>query len=1564
MAGLKFDVVVRLDRLVKLKEEIDKTKKRIEELQSTGDSKSANKLVKSLNKLSYEYTSLRDEITKTANKLRSSGKDFEVAEKDVNRVTSSLLKLGGIAFSLNFAKNLASEIVSVRGEIQQLEIAFETMLNSKEKADRMMADIKKLALYTPFTLTEVASNTKQLIAMGIASENAIETMKALGDVAAGVSVPISRIAVNYGQVAALGKLQAREIRDFAMAGIPIVDELSKMLGKSSAEISEMVEAGKIGFPEVEQAFKNMSGEGGRFYNLMEKQNSSVTGQISKLQDELQMMFNTIGQESESIIYGAIETASDLIANYEKIGKILVEMVVAYGSYKAAVIALSTIEKLRYQATLIQMAGMTKMQIVMDVLRKKTEALNIAMAKNPYALIAASVVALGYGLYKLSTYQSEYELAQKRLSDATDEVTNSLVGEMRKLDNYERKLKETERGTDEYKKLKGEIIKQYGKYYAGLDEEIEKVGSLSIAYESLSSSIRKSIAERKFESFFQAEQENLDNVIGDNLNKAYDSLIKKFGKEKGGDLYKQLFDYAIRDIEMPNDVWKDLTKTTVGGLFGISTENVTGLVLEINNAKKASDHAINKFKELYEISESAENQNIEGGVLEKRFVNVQKEVGNTINKIAELKQEIADLRSGKTQVEVGVSLSDTIDEKVKELNDAEKKLSTLTGIDKKEVKKNQSKTAKRQLNDQERINEEIRKMTERNISDRIALMDEGTQKELTQIKDKYNKAIAEIKKRESEWKKAQGGSLTFEQDVIIHTATVNADSERTKSEHAIIKSLVEKYKDYADQRLDIEKKFNKDIEVLQEERSKAEASGNTEMTYQLNRAIAKATKDKGTELISFDFDLLKKSPEYVRAFEDLKNTSTETLNSLLSQLEAMKGNAAEVLDPADLQTYTSIIQQIIDELAERNPFQTLANAQNSLVKANQNLAKARNNLDKAIDSGNTEEIARATIKYNEALDESTKTSRDVEKAQKKVTDAIGGLYDALSGVGNAIGGTAGEIINFIADIGKFVLTTSEGMKTTAEGASRAIAMIEKASAILFIIQMAIQLISQLQSFIKDAHQQYLDYSKEIAQINALRDAVTEYQISVLKAKQAQDSWFGNDNLKNLKHEWELNGKYAEAYSKKLNEDQAKYQNEMGGGWLTNTVQWLGDAYGKTLGKVYDITVGKVSETLMGDIGKTIADVGEAASFGLGTQAELEKYNKETVKALENLRIETRAAKKGFLGSGIGRKSQRTEDLRTWARENGFGELFDENNIIDTSVAEAILKANEEGTIKLVGETEKTLEALKEYQELYEEYQNKLQEYVSNLYEPLVDNFVDAMWDWFDNGKNALDSFKEYASDTFRDIVSDMIRTIVINDVFGSFADDVKNLYTEYFQGKMTEDQLMEEVSKLTNKVMDNAEKQLPGLENVINTISDSLKNAGIDIMQPGEASENTLKGAFAKASQESIDLLAGQTGAVRVALEDIRRMMLDDESGLRDEYYASFQNSLNVIRDIQVSGLNEMVAIREISGRVEGLTGEIRDLNNRIADSNEQISVNTKRSADNSDAVVSAGIKLKSGGLGA
>lgn len=187
---------------------------------------------------------------------------------------------------------------------------------------------------------------------------------------------------------------------------------------------------------------------------------------------------------------------------------------------------------------------------------------------------------------------------------------------------------------------------------------------------------------------------------------------------------------------------------------------------------------------------------------------------------------------------------------------------------------------------------------------------------------------------------------------------------------------------------------------------------------------------------------------------------------------------------------------------------------------------------------------------------------------------------------------------------------------------------------------------------------------------------------------------------------------------------------------------------------------------------------------------------------------------------------------------------------------------------MGQTRETLEALIELREKYDEYLRNLREYVSSMYEPLVDNLVDSLWDWLDSGKDALDSFREYASETFRDIVSDMLRTIVIEKVVGTFSDDIAAVYEKYAEGKLAETELMGEVAKLTGGLIDRYGSSLPTLEGLMETVAGMLGEAGIDIRGGEGHSQNGRAGTYTAMTQDQGTKLEGVFTGVLMHVSEI------------------------------------------------------------------------------------------------
>lgn len=279
------------------------------------------------------------------------------AEREGAKIDSAFSNFKRAAISLSAgwsAQSFVRGIVQVRGEFEKLEVAMNTMLQSKERADALMTQMVRTAATTPFGLQEVASGAKQLLAYGMASEEVNGTLIKLGDIAAGLSIPLGDIIYLYGTTMAQGRIYTQDLNQFTNRGIPMLKELASQFGVAESKVKKLVEEGKVGFPEVKKAIDSMTGAGGKFGGLMEAQSKTIAGQISNLEDQLDTIFNSIGKSNEGIISSALSSTQTLLDNWQSVGTAIMTVVATFGAYKAALIATSALrnvaENQRYKDT--------------------------------------------------------------------------------------------------------------------------------------------------------------------------------------------------------------------------------------------------------------------------------------------------------------------------------------------------------------------------------------------------------------------------------------------------------------------------------------------------------------------------------------------------------------------------------------------------------------------------------------------------------------------------------------------------------------------------------------------------------------------------------------------------------------------------------------------------------------------------------------------------------------------------------------------------------------------------------------------------------------------------------------------------------------------------------------------------------------------------------------------------------------------------------------------------------------------------------------------------------------
>lgn len=332
----------------------------------------------------------------------------------------------------------AWRVYTLAGNLQQADVAFTTMLWGAEAARKMLQDLSDFAANTPFELTGVRQTAKQLLAYGIEAHKIIPTLKALGDVSAGLSVPIEQVAYAYGQVKSATKLTGNDLKQFINAGVPIIQELAKNMGVAESKIKDMVSAGKIWFADVEKAFQTMSSEWGKFANLMEKQSDTMMGAWSNFQDSIDSLGEAIG----SLFTGE---AGGLFKRMASIVEAIKEWAVAHPELTKAIVIF---------------VGVVGGAIgVITALAGATAIMGAALgaAALPVLGIAAALGAVAVAAFGVTTERQRQELYAKHLGKSYSELQKEIDANkeaMAKLtmeyqggaitaEEYQQKLKELE-----------------------------------------------------------------------------------------------------------------------------------------------------------------------------------------------------------------------------------------------------------------------------------------------------------------------------------------------------------------------------------------------------------------------------------------------------------------------------------------------------------------------------------------------------------------------------------------------------------------------------------------------------------------------------------------------------------------------------------------------------------------------------------------------------------------------------------------------------------------------------------------------------------------------------------------------------------------------------------------------------------------------------------------------------------------------------------------------------------------------------------------------------------------
>ena len=1352
-------------------------------------------------------------------------------------VWQTLLKGATAYFTLQGAQSFISQMIAVRSEFQQLEISFGTMLKSKEKANELMAQLTDLAAKTPFGLQEVSEGAKRLLAFQVPAEEVTETLRRMGDVAAGLGVPMGQLIHVYGQVKAQGKLMTNDLYQFMNAGIPIIAELSKVVGKSETEIKDMVSAGKIGFPEIQAVIKNMTNEGGLFFNLMAEQSKSLGGQISNLQDNFDQMLNEIGKASEGVVSGAISGVAYLVENYQTLGKIIAGLITTYGAYRAAIIVNNTLVALSTQLT----NGWTVAQLAqyrgLLLLEKAQKLLNATMLANPYVFMATAVAALAAAMFVLTDRTSAAEKAQKRLNEEREIA-------MAKEQEHKQHIEELiDSATNQYladtdrRKALTELAGAYPQIFAKYDiESIKLADILKLKKEIAEFDANKARGQRQTDYSKNKEYAKILYDIGTKQgSKGFDEIAKgsdldrviteKFGNHwRTFGNYSEIYAYFNEKQknakkELKSDALSDWTanlknqsETELQKQLEQRKRLIADLQKQEKEGKKWASHGVKFGEEWYafnkeELQSQAQALQAQLDHLHEKtysYTDLSKKYAAAV-KNAE--KALADITNNKAGYKTETDYQKAVSEAKENLKQAKKVYDDFTvkpSKTKKEKTKTEFDTEKANRDHQRQIQDDLFRQEEA----RIKIMQEGMDKRLAIIQLEYDKQEEEIRRRSQDQlaafienekqKAAAAGKWKKGQDFDTNTEAINAEKARLAEneknllasnaeyqrfqQEQVYKELLEKYQTYTDQRKAIEEKYNADIAALQAKLG-ADAP-----------QVKKAQDEKARELKKLDILHKKEGTAIAKLFENLrKKTVKEIRQTILEaekEIDALASNL-DMSDNANVEFIKNLRQQLeqTKDTADRSDttFGNLGTNIKKLFHAKPNTAEWQEAFNGMLSSAQS------------ITGEFAQLGQEFEKlGQSSGNDSLKNFANSI----NELGSIVSKTLSF-AQIG--------GSVGSGWGA-----------AIGGVIGAVYGIYEKIESNKERARQREHQWKEqEIQYEKKINDLIDQ---RILNGEKHTNPFTTNQIGKHL----DILKTYNEKL-KGLRNGVERIENTQIFDHYEKRTKWFSDAF--TIYKEYQVAITKSFKEKFGSLFKD----GEI-----------------NFEALEKL-------------------NPNSEEFRTFIKS--FENI--KNPELQMGIDSAINQA-------------------KEIYAKIKEYRSEIEKYVKETFGEFGSSFTDSIISAVEKGGNAFENFGQTVARVMKNLIKQMLVTNDIKKIFDNFQKDMEEVYASSVG--LSNEQIYEKVKNKTIDFVNNILKpEIQKGEQKAKAMFDALEQSGVKMYD--EQNRRAVEKGFARMSQDTGDELLGQFRLQTQLSAEIKNAALQTANFIKEMHQSMQTNAAQQLRHL-------------------------------------------------------------------
>lgn len=1432
-------------------------------------------------------------------------KAVEEGKKQAN-VWQTLLKGATAYFTLQGAQSFISQMVAVRSQFQQLEISFGTMLKSKEKANELMAQLTDLAAKTPFGLEEVSEGAKKLLAFQVPAEEVTETLRRMGDVASGLGVPMGQLIHVYGQVKAQGKLMTNDLYQFMNAGIPIIAELSKVVGKSETEIKDMVSAGKIGFTEIQAVIKNMTNEGGLFFNLMAEQSKSLGGQISNLRDNFDQMLNEIGKSSEGIVSGAIKGVSFLVENYETIGKFIAGLIVSYGTYRAALIATAAVQ----QVVAARTAGMTVAEMAhytwLVLVEKAQKLLNLTMLANPYALAAAALVGLAAALWSLkestdanAEATERHNQLRKEQADAIDEEKNRISNLISTIQDETKSWNERNKAFLALRNSTDGVLNKYSTLNQMLREMSQVLKDINGRYETMNEKMSRD-AVKKTNDLIKSKEEQIKK-LEEEIKRTASSDRRTALRMDIASIRRSIEQDELLKQKQKREVVKNDVSNYESALSGKSLEQIQAekkLIIEAYNLRKKqakdsiANHSIAKidsnnpylkydWNELGMFNEATERQIKLKQQENKQIYDKNKLLADS----AKYEKEINALQ--RKNIKDDKDFAD-IEQKVKAKEEVDKILESKFGY-----KKSGAKTAKTIKNSLPEFDtEKAQREHNRQIQDdlftreesRIKIMQDGADKRFAIIQLEYDKQEEEIRRRSEdqlaafiETQKAEAeaqGKWKKGQDFDTNTEAINAEKARLAENEKVLladnaeyqrmqqeqvyKDLLEKYQTYTDQRKAIEEKYNADIAALQAKLG-ADAP-----------QVKKAQDEKARELKKLDILYKKEGTAIAKLFDNLRKKTVKEIRQTIAEAEAEIDELAKVLnmdDNANVEFITNLKQQLEQarDTADKSDtaFGKLGTNIKNLFKAKPNTAEWQEAFNGMLSSAQsiTGQFGQLGQEFEKLGQSSGNTS--LEKLGRTLQN-VGNIINktlSFAQIGGQIGGGWGAAIGAVVGLGV----------SGFEKQAKARAQKEKELTELMHQRLNIQ----------------LEYNRAL------------YEEQILMKKNT--SIFGTKEIAN-----------TVSYMQIFNQKEEYYKARMARRKLTQ--EEIAERQ-RVLNYLY-ATNNKLQNGNNPDGFKVYQNAKKFREYYYELKSGYKK-----MESLDGIEIQTGSRSTGILWWA--------EAKSVWGNLSDiYKDIIKANGDLNIERAESLLKNatfNNDGKQRL----QEIVDAYKQAKEAEEKYD----EFLKNIFGQLGNSLIDNVLKSLKTGEDAYANFAKSVGNMIENLGKKMAYELFLADHLKDFQERIKRRSREIANSGLSEEEMSRKTSEMMKTEITTISQEMKGrigaMQNFFREFMGSIPKEMNTLNEQRQAVEK----GFARMSQDSADELNGQFRLQTQLSAEIKNAVLQTANFIR-EMHESMQN-------------NAAQQLRHLAG-IESNTYQLHEMKKDIAGMKRGI-----------DELTTKGIKLKS-----